>query len=179
MTTLSGRLNAAAGQPLGDDLAYGRQSLVGRTANTSGPCSRSPESRRVRAPQWVRLRAGCPPPRPNRSRHSRARPGSRRRDWRPIRSMGQPGAYREHVGLREPSTSSTFALGHRAKVRGVRSYDVVIIGAGIVAWPVSRELLCRYPRLRLAVLDKERASVSTRPDTTAGASLRLYYALDR
>jgi L-2-hydroxyglutarate oxidase len=37
----------------------------------------------------------------------------------------------------------------------VRSYDVVIIGAGIVGLAVSRELLSRYPRLRLAVLDKE------------------------
>jgi L-2-hydroxyglutarate oxidase LhgO len=37
----------------------------------------------------------------------------------------------------------------------VRSYDVVVIGAGILGLAVSRELLCRYPRLRLAVLDKE------------------------
>ena len=37
----------------------------------------------------------------------------------------------------------------------MRSYDVVIIGAGIVGLAVSRELLSRYPRLRLAVLDKE------------------------
>ncbi len=37
----------------------------------------------------------------------------------------------------------------------MRSYDVVVIGAGIVGMAVSRELLSRYPRLRLAVLDKE------------------------
>jgi (S)-2-hydroxyglutarate dehydrogenase len=37
----------------------------------------------------------------------------------------------------------------------VRTYDVVVIGAGIVGLAVSRELLSRYPRLRLAVLDKE------------------------
>ncbi len=37
----------------------------------------------------------------------------------------------------------------------MRSYDVVIIGAGIVGLAVSREILSRYPRLRLAVLDKE------------------------
>jgi (S)-2-hydroxyglutarate dehydrogenase len=37
----------------------------------------------------------------------------------------------------------------------VRSYDVVVIGAGIIGLAVSRELLTRYPRLRLAVLDKE------------------------
>ena len=37
----------------------------------------------------------------------------------------------------------------------MRSYDVVVIGAGIVGLAVSRELLSRYPRLRLAVLDKE------------------------
>jgi L-2-hydroxyglutarate oxidase LhgO len=37
----------------------------------------------------------------------------------------------------------------------VRSYDVVVIGAGILGLAVSRELLSRYPRLRLAVLDKE------------------------
>jgi L-2-hydroxyglutarate oxidase LhgO len=37
----------------------------------------------------------------------------------------------------------------------VRSYDVVVIGAGILGLAVSRELLSRYPRMRLAVLDKE------------------------
>ena len=37
----------------------------------------------------------------------------------------------------------------------MRSYDVVVIGAGILGLAVSRELLSRYPRLRLAVLDKE------------------------
>jgi L-2-hydroxyglutarate oxidase LhgO len=40
-------------------------------------------------------------------------------------------------------------------VKDVRSYDVVVIGAGILGLAVSRELLSRYPRLRLAVLDKE------------------------
>src|SRR5918912_4289633 len=39
----------------------------------------------------------------------------------------------------------------------VRSYDVVVIGAGILGLAVSRELLSRFPRLRLAVLDKEPA----------------------
>ena len=39
----------------------------------------------------------------------------------------------------------------------MRSYDVVVIGAGILGLAVSRELLNRYPRLRLAVLDKEPA----------------------
>jgi L-2-hydroxyglutarate oxidase len=37
----------------------------------------------------------------------------------------------------------------------VRSYDVVVIGAGILGLAVSRELLIRYPKLKLAVLDKE------------------------
>jgi (S)-2-hydroxyglutarate dehydrogenase len=37
----------------------------------------------------------------------------------------------------------------------VRSYDVVVIGAGILGLAVSRELLSRYPRMRLGVLDKE------------------------
>src|ERR687886_2975792 len=37
----------------------------------------------------------------------------------------------------------------------VRSYDEVVIGAGIIGLAVGRELLGRYPRLRLAVLDKE------------------------
>jgi L-2-hydroxyglutarate oxidase LhgO len=37
----------------------------------------------------------------------------------------------------------------------MRSYDVVVIGAGIIGLAVGRELLLRYPRLRLAVLDKE------------------------
>jgi L-2-hydroxyglutarate oxidase LhgO len=37
----------------------------------------------------------------------------------------------------------------------VRSYDVVVIGAGILGLAVSRELLSRYPRMRLGVLEKE------------------------
>ena len=37
----------------------------------------------------------------------------------------------------------------------MRSYDLLVIGAGILGLAVSRELLRRYPRLRLAVLDKE------------------------
>jgi L-2-hydroxyglutarate oxidase len=37
----------------------------------------------------------------------------------------------------------------------VRSYDVVVVGAGIIGLAVSRELLSRFPRLRLGVLDKE------------------------
>jgi L-2-hydroxyglutarate oxidase len=37
----------------------------------------------------------------------------------------------------------------------VRSYDVVVIGAGIIGLAVGRELLGRFPRLRLGVLDKE------------------------
>src|SRR5918911_522490 len=39
----------------------------------------------------------------------------------------------------------------------VRSYDVVVIGAGILGLAVSRELLSRFPRLRLGILDKEPA----------------------
>lgn len=39
----------------------------------------------------------------------------------------------------------------------VRSYDLIVIGAGILGLAVSRELLTRYPRLRLAVVDKEPA----------------------
>jgi (S)-2-hydroxyglutarate dehydrogenase len=37
----------------------------------------------------------------------------------------------------------------------MRSYDLVVIGAGIIGLAVSREMLKRYPRLKLAVLDKE------------------------
>jgi L-2-hydroxyglutarate oxidase len=37
----------------------------------------------------------------------------------------------------------------------VRSYDVAIVGAGILGLAVGRELLIRYPKLRLALLDKE------------------------
>jgi (S)-2-hydroxyglutarate dehydrogenase len=37
----------------------------------------------------------------------------------------------------------------------VRSYDVVVVGAGIIGLAVGRELLSRFPRLRLGVLDKE------------------------
>src|SRR3954447_2333679 len=39
----------------------------------------------------------------------------------------------------------------------MRSYDLAIIGAGILGLAVGRELLRRYPSLRLAVLDKEPA----------------------
>lgn len=37
----------------------------------------------------------------------------------------------------------------------MRTYDVVVIGAGILGLAVSRELLCRYPQMRLGVLEKE------------------------
>jgi L-2-hydroxyglutarate oxidase LhgO len=37
----------------------------------------------------------------------------------------------------------------------VRSYDVVVIGAGILGLAVGRELLSRYPQMRIGVLDKE------------------------
>jgi (S)-2-hydroxyglutarate dehydrogenase len=37
----------------------------------------------------------------------------------------------------------------------MRSYDVVVVGAGIVGLAVARELLIRYPRMRLGILDKE------------------------
>src|SRR5919201_1896259 len=37
------------------------------------------------------------------------------------------------------------------------SYDLVVIGAGIVGLASARELLRRHPRLRLAVLEKEPA----------------------
>jgi L-2-hydroxyglutarate oxidase LhgO len=37
----------------------------------------------------------------------------------------------------------------------MRSYDVVVIGAGIIGLAVSRELLHRFRNLKLAVLDKE------------------------
>src|SRR5947209_8331753 len=40
-----------------------------------------------------------------------------------------------------------------AKPPGV--YDVAVAGAGIVGLATARELLARYPRLRVAVLDKE------------------------
>ncbi len=38
---------------------------------------------------------------------------------------------------------------------GKQPYDVVVIGAGIVGLATARELLARYPRLRLAVLEKD------------------------
>ena len=37
----------------------------------------------------------------------------------------------------------------------MRTYDLAVIGAGILGLAAARELLRRYPRLRLAVLDKE------------------------
>src|SRR6185503_5249675 len=37
----------------------------------------------------------------------------------------------------------------------MRSYDVGVLGAGIVGLAVARELLHRYPKLKLGVLDKE------------------------
>jgi L-2-hydroxyglutarate oxidase LhgO len=40
-------------------------------------------------------------------------------------------------------------------LEAMRSYDVVVVGAGIVGLAVARELGHRHPRLRLAVLDKE------------------------
>jgi L-2-hydroxyglutarate oxidase LhgO len=59
----------------------------------------------------------------------------------------------------------------------VRSYDLVVIGAGIIGLAVSRELLIRYPRLRLAVLDKE-ASVGQHQSGHNSGVLHsgIYYA---
>ncbi|HEY3059395.1 MAG TPA: FAD-dependent oxidoreductase [Chloroflexota bacterium] len=37
----------------------------------------------------------------------------------------------------------------------MRSYDVVVVGAGIVGLAVARELLIRYPQGDLGILDKE------------------------
>src|ERR1044071_2967244 len=37
----------------------------------------------------------------------------------------------------------------------MRSYDVVVVGAGIVGLAVARGLLNRYPKMRLGILDKE------------------------
>ncbi|MGI9145615.1 MAG: L-2-hydroxyglutarate oxidase [Chloroflexota bacterium] len=59
----------------------------------------------------------------------------------------------------------------------MRSYDVVIIGAGIVGLAVSRELLSRYPRLRLAVLDKESSAGQHQSGHNSGVlHSGIYYA---
>ena len=38
---------------------------------------------------------------------------------------------------------------------GMRKYDVVVVGAGIVGLATARELSLRHPSLKYAVLDKE------------------------
>src|SRR5919201_2432811 len=58
--------------------------------------------------------------------------------------------------LSTPSAASA-ALSTSAPGRlvSMRSYDLAVIGAGILGLGVARELLHRFPRLRLDVLDKE------------------------
>lgn len=57
------------------------------------------------------------------------------------------------------------------------SYDLAVIGAGIVGLAAARELLQRYPRLRLAVLDKEPAVGSHQTGHNSGViHSGVYYA---
>src|SRR5919202_4323542 len=50
---------------------------------------------------------------------------------------------------------SAFMARPECRLGAMRSYDVVVVGAGIVGLAVARELGHRHPGLRLAVLDKE------------------------
>src|SRR5919206_2105246 len=50
---------------------------------------------------------------------------------------------------------SAFMPRPECRLGAMRSYDVVVVGAGILGLAVARELGHRHPSLRLAVLDKE------------------------
>jgi L-2-hydroxyglutarate oxidase LhgO len=67
--------------------------------------------------------------------------------------------------------------GPGARAGDRRGVDVAIIGAGIVGLATGRELLRRYPRLRLAVLDKEPAIAQHQTGRNSGViHSGLYYA---
>jgi L-2-hydroxyglutarate oxidase LhgO len=56
-------------------------------------------------------------------------------------------------------------------------YDVTVVGAGIVGLATARELLRRYPRLHVAVLDKERAPGKHQTGHNSGViHSGIYYA---
>src|SRR5689334_6173470 len=57
-----------------------------------------------------------------------------------------------------------------------RPYDVVVVGAGIVGLATARELLQRYPGLRLAVLEKDRQVGSEQTGHNSGVMhAGIYY----
>src|SRR5919204_4050730 len=59
----------------------------------------------------------------------------------------------------------------------MRTYDLVIVGAGILGLASGRELLKRHPRLRLAILDKEPAIAQHQSGHNSGViHSGIYYA---
>src|SRR5437764_15443307 len=59
---------------------------------------------------------------------------------------------------------------------GRKPYDLVVIGAGLVGLATARELLGRYPGLRLAVLDRARTLAADQSGRNSGViHAGIYY----
>ena len=61
----------------------------------------------------------------------------------------------------------TGILAHENDTMTDRSYDITIVGGGIIGLASAMELSHRYPRYKVGLVEKERNSRLTRPATTA------------
>ena len=54
------------------------------------------------------------------------------------------------------------------------SYEIIVVGGGIVGLATARALLEKYPGCSLAVLEKNRPSLSTKPEEIRASSIRVF-----